>query len=160
RIRSLAIDSRWRIREAVAKAIHILLEKKGFDLINELENWVVNEEWLVMRAVATGVAEPSLLTDKKLAQKALLLHKLILNQISESVKRNNEEFKTLRKGLGYSLSVVVQAIPEDGFKFMDEFVMNEDKDIRWILKENLKKKRLTKNHPSEVKSLIKKLKQD
>ncbi len=158
RIRSLAIDSRWRIREAVAKAIHILLEKKEFDLINELENWVVNGDWLVMRAIATGVAEPSLLIDKKLAQKALHLHKLILNQLNESVKRINEEFKTLRKGLGYSLSVVVQAIPEEGFKFMDELIMNEDKDIRWILKENLKKNRLTKNHPSEVRVLINKLK--
>lgn len=63
----------------------------------------------------------------------------------------------LRKGLGYSLSVVVQAIPDDGFKFMEKFAPSENKNIIWILKENLKKNRLTKNYPREVKSVIKKL---
>jgi dethiobiotin synthetase len=98
-----------------------------------------------------------LLSDKKLAQKALSLHKLILNHINESVNRKTEDFKTLRKGLGYSLSVVVQAIPEAGFKFLDELILNEDNDIRWILKENLKKNRLTKNYPKKVQILSKKL---
>ena len=155
KIKSLANDSRWRMREAVAKAIHIMLERNEFELINELEKWIEEEEWLLMRAVATGLASPRIL--KKKAQKALRLHELIFNQIIRTSPQKNEEFMVLRKGLGYSLSVVVQAIPEDGFKFMDQFTRSENKNIIWILKQNLKKNRLIKNHPLEVKSTLKKL---
>jgi len=126
-------------------------------LISELEKWIQEEEWLLMRAVATGLANPSFLGDKEHAQKALRLHELIFDQIIRASYQNSEELIALRKGLGYSLSVVVQAIPEEGFKFMDKFTRSENKNIIWILKQNLKKNRLIKNHPLEVKSTIKKL---
>ncbi len=36
---------------------------------------------------------------------------------------------------------------------MLQLAASQDKDIRWILKENLKKDRLTKNFPDEVASI-------
>lgn len=81
KIKSLSNDSRWRMREAIAKAIHIILERKEFGLIRELKEWIKEKEWLMMRAVATGLASPKVLRDKENAQEALKLHELIFNQI-------------------------------------------------------------------------------
>ena len=38
---------------------------------------------------------------------------------------------------------------------MRQLVNSKDADVRWILKENLKKNRLTKNFPEQVESLKK-----
>ncbi|MHA2073652.1 MAG: hypothetical protein ACW97X_03460 [Candidatus Hodarchaeales archaeon] len=157
KIKILANDPRWRMREAVAKALHILLRNKDLGLINELKNWVNREEWLIMRAVATGVANPSLLEDLEYSEVSLDLHKQIFHRIKEVTNNKTEEFKALKKGLGYSLSVVVQAIPEDGFKFMNEYATSNNEDIIKILKDNLKKNRLTKKYPKMVKSTLKKM---
>ncbi len=64
----------------------------------------------------------------------------------------------MKKGLCYCLSVIVKEIPDEGFSYMEELAQIDDIDIRWILKENLKKNRLIKNYPkniSKVKKLIK-----
>ncbi|WP_136625169.1 hypothetical protein [Dictyobacter kobayashii] len=58
--------------------------------------------------------------------------------------RKCEDFRTLRRTLGYTLSVVTAALPEKGFAFMCECALWNDTDINWILRENLKKKRLAK----------------
>lgn len=113
----------------------------------------MEDDWLAMRAVAAGVAEPAVLKDSENAQKALELHKTIFHHIVEAKDRKSEEFKTVRKGLGYSLSVVVAAMPEQGFRYMRQLADSHDRDILWVLNENLKKTRLVKNFPDEVASL-------
>jgi len=50
----------------------------------------------------------------------------------------------LRKGLGYCWSVAVAAFPEEGRKTMERWFASDDKDVIWIMKENLKKERLTR----------------
>jgi hypothetical protein len=50
----------------------------------------------------------------------------------------------LRKGLGYCWSVAVVAYPQVGKKMMERWSLIEDRDVRWIIKENLKKKRLAR----------------
>jgi hypothetical protein len=64
----------------------------------------------------------------------------------------------LKQGLGYSLSVIVCAVPEEGFEYMRQLAGTQDADILWIVKENLKKNRLLKNFPEEVASTKKLLK--
>jgi hypothetical protein len=110
-----------------------------------------------MRAVAAGVAEPALLKDKQTAKLAFELHKKIFVKIVAGRERKSE-IKTLKQGLGYSLSVVVCAIPREGFEYMRQLIDTQDADILWILKENLKKNRLIKNFPKEVASIKKLLK--
>jgi hypothetical protein len=153
RLRALASDPRWRTREAVAMGIQKLIEREGEKTLKELEGRIVTGTWLTMRAVAAGVAEPALLHNKNTARQALALHKQIFDRLLSGNERKTEAFKVLRKGLGYSLSVVVAAIPEEGFEYMRLLVESPDKDIRWILKENLKKNRLLKNYPDEVATI-------
>ena len=105
-----------------------------------------------MRAVAAGVAEPALLKDEKTAKSALKLHKQILSKIVGTRERKSIEFKKLKQGLGYSLSVVVRAVPREGFEYMRQLAEQQDSDILWIVKENLKKNRLLNNFPEEVAS--------
>ncbi len=69
----------------------------------------------------------------------------ILDQITTSIEqcgdRRSEGFIALRKGLGYCWSVAVVALPEEGKHLMEKWLMNPDKDIQWIMQENLKKAR-------------------
>jgi hypothetical protein len=58
--------------------------------------------------------------------------------------RKDPDFLTLRQGLGYCWSVVVAALPQEGIPLMEKWLANPDTDIRWIMKENLKKKRLAR----------------
>jgi hypothetical protein len=158
RLKELASDARWRTREGVAMAIQSMLEKQPQETLQELDSWIESGNWLVMRAVAAGVAEPALLKDKETAKSALELHKKIFANIIASQERKSEEFKTLKHGLGYSLSVIVCAFPREGFEYMRHLVDTQDADISWIVKENLKKNRLLKNFPEEVASIKKMLK--
>ena len=153
RLKALSNDPRWRLREGVAMGIQKLVEREGEKTLKELDGWIVRTQWLAMRAVAAGVAEPALLTDKHIAKKALALHKKIFDRILSGNERKPEAFKALRKGLGYSLSVVVAAIPEEGFAYMRQLAESQDSDIRWILNENLKKNRLVKKYPDEVATI-------
>jgi hypothetical protein len=158
RLKELANDPRWRTREGVAMAIQSMIEKQLQTTLQELESWIETGNWFVMRAVAAGVAEPALLKDKQTAKSALELHKKIFAKIASARERKSDEFKTLKQGLGYSLSVVVCAIPREGFEYMHQLVDTQNSDILWVVKENLKKNRLIKNFPEEVASIKKILK--
>jgi len=107
RLKELARDSRWRTREAVAMAVQKLLERQPKRTLKILDGWIENSNWLAMRAVAAGVAEPRVLRDEQTARKALEFHKKILAKILRTTERKSSEFKTMRKGLGYTLSVVI-----------------------------------------------------
>jgi hypothetical protein len=153
KLRVSANDPRWRMREAVPMALQRLIAAHPQRTLNALEQWAAEGSPLEMRAAAAGVAEPTLLRNDKSAQAALELHKAIFERMAEFDDRKSEEFKSLRKGLGYTLSVVVQALPEEGFAFMHRLVAAQDKDVLWIVKENLKKNRLAKNFPTQVESI-------
>lgn len=80
------------------------------------------------------------------------MHKEIFSKILAAKERKSDKFKTLKKGLGYTLSVVIREIPKEGFENMRQLIDSKDNDILWIIGENLKKNRLVKNLPSEVNS--------
>lgn len=153
RLKELASDPRWRTREGVAMAIQRLIGKQGEETLKHLDGWIEKDNWLVMRAVVAGVAEPALLRNEQTTRCALELHKKVFSCILSAAERKSEGFKTLRQGLGYTLSVVIQAIPKEGFEYMRLLASSEDADVLWIVKENLKKNRLTKNFPNEVASM-------
>src|SRR5258708_3172781 len=62
----------------------------------------------------------------------------------------------LRKAVGYTVSVVAAGAPEKGFALMRECAGWGDADINWVLRENLKKKRLAKyaEHTEMVSKLL------
>ncbi len=153
RLKELANYPRWRTREGVAMAIQRLITKQPERTLRQLESWVENRHWLVMRAVAAGIAEPANLKERRMAESALELHKKIFSQILVTDERKSSDFKTLKQTLGYSLSVIISAVPKEGFEYMQQLVGSRDSDILQIVKENLKKNRLVKKFPYEVTAM-------
>jgi len=139
-LRACASDPRWRAREGVAMALQRVGRKDMEALLDKMETWATGT-WLEMRAVAAGLAEPALLKEERHILRVLTLLDRITAAIENAMKRN-EDFKTLRQGLGYCWSVVVAALPAQGKGAMERWLSSTDKDVRWIMKENLKKKRL------------------
>lgn len=154
-LRKMAGDLRWRTREGVAMGLQRLFVTYGSDVIKELEGWIEKDDWLAMRAVAAGVAEPAPLRIEENALGALALHKRIFIRIIASEQRNTDEFRVLRQSLGYSLGVVISAVSGEGFAYLHQLAESKDADLRWIVKENLKKSRLIKRFPDEVAVLTK-----
>jgi len=151
--KELARDSRWRTREAVAMGLQKMLARKPEETLNELDAWIANGDWLVMRAVVAGVAEPRLLRDAQTAKKALEFHKKIFVKILDARERKSYAFKAMRKGLGYTFSVVICGLPKEGFRLVHKMASSQDADILWIVKQNLRKNRLIRNFPDEVASV-------
>ncbi|MFL7867631.1 MAG: hypothetical protein AB8I58_02330 [Anaerolineales bacterium] len=139
-LRACASDPRWRAREGVAMALQRVGRKDMEALLDKMETWATGT-WLEMRAVAAGLAEPALLKEERHILRVLTLLDRITAAIENAMKRD-EDFKTLRQGLGYCWSVVVAALPAQGKGAMERWLSSTDKDVRWIMKENLKKKRL------------------
>ncbi|HPU86172.1 MAG TPA: hypothetical protein PLE60_12670 [Candidatus Latescibacteria bacterium] len=141
RIRRYASDFRWRTREAVAMALQRWGRTDMAALLDEMQHWAVGNR-LEQRAAAAAVAEPALLKKPSEAIRALSLLDTITRTLPGAPDRRTEDFKTLRQGLGYCWSVVVAAVPESGEVAMERWFAADNPDVRWVMKENLKKKRL------------------
>ena len=148
-LRTFASDPRWRIREAVAMALQQVGENDMNYLLERMEDWSQGGP-LERRAAAAALCEPKLLTDDDHARQVLDILDAITASIQETEDRRREEFRALRKGLGYCWSVAVVASPEYGKQRMDRWLDTDDPDIQWIMRENLKKSRLTKLDPNWV----------
>ena len=62
----------------------------------------------------------------------------------EIADRKDEGFLALKKGLAYCWSVAIVAFPDEGKQRFEKLMTYDDNDIKWIMKENLKKDRLKK----------------
>jgi len=140
-LRSLASDPRWRTREAVAMALQRLGDVNMGQLIESVRTWSLGTP-LVQRAAAAAICEPRLLGDQQHAREALKILDTITASLEQTADRRGDEQLALRKGLGYCWSVAVAALPVEGKVFMEKWLGKPDKDIQWIMQENLKKNRL------------------
>ncbi len=165
RLRSYASDPRWRVREAVATGLQLAGDQDTDLLLQEMQKWSKGN-WYEKRAAAAALAEPRLLKAPKHARQALQ----VLDKITASMEKTtaakdqrsspaDESFKVLRQGMGYCWSVVVAALPEAGRPLMEKWLESQDKDIRWMMKENLKKNRLVKMDTNWVKACSARLEQ-
>ena len=149
-----ASDARWRIREAVATGLQLVGDQNMDLLLSEMQKWSKGN-WYEKRAAAAALAEPRLLKEPKYTRKVLR----ILDEITESMENadesKDEAFKVLRQGMAYCWSVVVAALPEAGRPLMEKWSDSRDKDIRWMIRENLKKNRLIKMDAAWVEACIK-----
>jgi hypothetical protein len=143
RLRSHASDPRWRMREGVAMALQRLGQVDMDSLLQEMEKWSKGN-LLEKRAAAAALCEPKLLREEKHIARVLQILDEITASIQSVEDRKSDEFKALRKGLGYCWSVAVVAFPEEGKKRMERWFSSDDKDVVWIMKQNLRKKRLTR----------------
>lgn len=142
-LRARASDPRWRIREAVAIALQRLGEVDMGSLLQEMEEWSKGS-LLERRAAAAALCEPKLLHREENVKKVLQILDQVTASLGEVEDRKSDEFKALRKGLGYCWSVAVTALPKQGKKAMEKWFSSDDRDVIWIMKENLRKKRLTR----------------
>jgi hypothetical protein len=142
-LRLLASDPRWRMREAVAMALQRLGDVNMAQLIEAMQIWS-HGNWLEQRAAAAALCEPRLLMNAQDAAETLRVLDEIMNILMQSADRRGDDFKALRKGLGYCWSVAVAALPIEGKRYMEKWLVNPDKDVQWIMQENLKKNRLVR----------------
>lgn len=141
-LRGLANDPRWRMREAVAMALQRWGNEDMPALVSAMDIWAANGTLLEQRAAAAAVCEPKLLKDAALAQRVVSMLDTITRSMLHETDRSSEDFKTLRQGLAYCWSVSTAAAPAAGKNIMEKWMACEDHDIRWIMKQNLGKKRL------------------
>jgi len=129
------------VREGVAFALQHIGKQNFVMLMEGISNWIEGSEY-EKRAVVAGLCEPRLLTDKRNAATVLAILNTIMESVESISNRKKESFRVLKKGLGYGLSVAVVANPAVGKNIFENLSRKSDTDIRWILRENLKKKRL------------------
>ena len=124
-LRRLANDRRWRIREAVAMALQRIGEDDALELERILSAWLEHATFLEKRAAVAALAHPPLLGNTDFIRKCLEISNQLLADLAgaKAQDRKGEDFEVLKKGLGYA---------------------RQDRDISWVIKENLKKSRSKK----------------
>jgi hypothetical protein len=141
-LRKFASHASWRIREAVAMGIQEMTGDRLTEIMHELSGWLSGNEF-EKRAVVAALCEPKLLKDKTSVSAVLsILKEITLNSFPEDRKLSDGQI-SLKKGLGYGWSVAVAAFPEEGKRIFENLAGNPNCHIRWIIKENLKKNRLS-----------------
>ncbi len=141
-----ACSSSWRVREGSAIGFQRLLSAAPEETIAYLRILASEGNYLQQRACIAALAEPPLLHTDEMKEAALDIQRTILQRFREIplIERKREDVKVLRQATAYTISVIVAALPEQGFALMCECASWGDPDITWALRENLKKKRLAK----------------
>lgn len=142
-LRLHASDPRWRIREAVAMALQRWGKVDMEALLQEMEQWSKGT-LLERRAAVAALCEPNQLCEERQVERVLQVLGGVTASLESVGNRHSDEFKVLRKGLGYCWSVAVVALPDTGKKMMERWFVSDDKDVLWVMKENLRKTRLAR----------------
>lgn len=135
----------WRIREGIAMGMQRMLAGNWRSTVRRLHRCALDATALEWRGIVAGLADPPLLADRAHALDALDLHYRALEYLRtlpEHVRRD-DHVRVLRKALGYTVSVAVAAAPEPGFALLRAWAGWGDADVMWVIRENLKKKRLS-----------------
>lgn len=149
KLRTAASDPRWRVREAAAMALQTLGDTNMSALLAVAEDWSQGN-WLEQRAAAAGLCEPRLLRESTNVSHVLAILDRLTANVAASPDRRSEAFRTLRQGLAYCWSVAVAALPNAGKPAMEKWLGCGDRDVQWLMRENLNKKRLARLDPDWV----------
>ena len=141
RLRELASDPRWRVREAVAMALQRRGAADMTGLIAAMRAWTGGNHY-ERRAAAAALCEPALLTRAEDVGEVLGILDEITAALAASRDRRSDAFRTLRQGLGYCWSVAVAAAPDLGRPAIERWMSSNDPDVRWVMRTNLTKKRM------------------
>jgi HEAT repeat protein len=142
-LRRFAADPRWRLREAVAMALQRQGDVDMARLLTEMRDWADGTPY-EQRAAAAALCEPRLLGRASHARAVLRVLDRITNSVARSADRRSDAFLALRKGLGYCWSVAFAALPEAAKPLREKWIARPDPDVRWIMRENLKKNRMAR----------------
>lgn len=154
RLRALAASPNWRVREGVAMALQRIGDGNPRDLATLALEWASSSDHLVQRAAAAGIAEPRLLKgDLQLARDALQVMETITRSMVAAPDAKSDSFVALRKAMGYAWSVAIVAAPSEGKPLFEKWASSDDKQIHWLVAENLKKDRLKRLDAAWVQRL-------
>jgi hypothetical protein len=142
-LRQFASDQRWRIREAVAIALQRVGDADINFLLQEMTDWSKGN-FLERRAAIAALCEPRLLKSERVSSSVLNILENVTSSITDLRNEKSDDFEVLKKGLAYCWSVAVAACPDKGKKLLEKWLKSRDKNVLWIMKENLKKNRLLK----------------
>jgi hypothetical protein len=151
-LRDHASDSRWRVREGVAMALQRVGDADVGGLLEIARDWAEGSPH-VQRAAVAAVAEPRLIREPEAGRIAVDVVDRVTTLLTRMEERRSDEFRVLRQALAYCWSVVTAASPAYGKALMERWAGSADRDVHWILRENLKKTRLTRLDPEWVASL-------
>ena len=121
--------------------------------LEALDRWLDGGEPYPARAVVAALAEPPLLKRSSLADAAAELHEKAVATFLAMADRRSAPVRTLRQALGYSVSVVATVRPEPMFTLLEALARGDDPDGYWIVRENLKKRRIASAFPQRVAAL-------
>lgn len=144
-LRDHACDERWRTREAAAMAVQRIADT-DFDRAAAVVSGWVGDGWLATRAAAADLCEPRLLTSRERTAAVLDLLDTLTEMLAsaDDVARCDPHYRTLRQGLGHCWSVAVASDPIAGPARMERWIDVDDKDVRWVMQSNLRKRRLAR----------------
>jgi hypothetical protein len=137
-----AADGRWRVREVVALALQRLLEVDWDRTVRVLLAWAAADDPLVVRAAAAAVATPPLLRSEDRWASAARVQQRAVERLRAypAQARRAPPVRVLRQALGFTVSVVVAASGD--FALLEGMAASGDPDLRWVVRENLKRHRL------------------
>lgn len=146
RLSHYAHSRSWRVRDAAVLAFQKLLFAAPDKTLLLLMDLLDRGDCLQLRACLAAISEPTLLTSSQFVSSALIMQRIAIEYLHAlpAAERRRGDARALRQTLGYTLSVVTAANPDDGFALMCEIATWSDPDINWVLRENLKKRRLAK----------------
>jgi hypothetical protein len=141
-LRGHASDSRWRVREAAAIALQRCGDTDFPALLAAMQAWASGTA-LERRAAVAALCEPRLIVQHENARDVLALLERVTAELP-ALDRRREGFETLRQALGSAWSVAVVPLPHEGKPRFERLLASDDSDIRWLARENLRKKRLVR----------------
>jgi hypothetical protein len=152
RLREVASDGRWRMREGVTLALQRIGEWDFGALAGILESWFPDANLFELRAAVAALAHTPLLRSEAHVRFSLEVSERAVAGIAtaDATERKSEAFAVLKKGLGFAPSLFVAALPEEGFPLLERWAGSGDRDLMWIVRENLEKDRLSRPFAAEV----------
>jgi hypothetical protein len=156
RLKRFANDPRWRVREGVATALQMWGDAQPPALLAEMRRWA-GGSWLEQRAAVAALCEPRLLRTPASARETLAILDDITAYLAAATERHDPGFVALRKALAYGWSVAAGALLGPGKLYFERWSTSPDPDVRWLLRENLKKNRLLARDPAWVEAIAKRL---
>jgi hypothetical protein len=152
RLRAAAGDPRWRVREAVVLGLQRLGDRDIGALVTTMRDWSQGS-FLEQRAAIAALCEPRLLRDATVWRSVLNLLDNVTESVHKAPNRRDADLRVLRQSLGYCWSVLIVARPSEGKPALERLAASPDSDIRWIVRENLKKTRLRRMDAAWVDEL-------
>lgn len=142
--RTLATDEQWRVREGVVIGLQLLGDESPDALIEIVHAWADDPDLYVQRVATAAICEPRLLRTRAAAATAIDICRRATQHLTGLPRERRAEpaARNLRQALGYCWSIAVAADPIPGLAAFRE-LSTDDPDVAWIVKENLRKKRLS-----------------